>query len=787
MNRDGLGAMLLSWEVSLSVTTALLVAGMVYVRGWLILRRRGASHFTIRHLASYFCGLATISVALQSPLEVFAGFSLQVHMVQHLLLIIVAPPLILQAAPQLPILTGLPIWLLDWLGPFARWQRLQAFFSRLVHPATTWIVFVVTLWLWHSPFMYELALRNPFWHRLEHAALLIGAMLFWWPIIQPYPSRPAAERWWLIPYLFLAGVQGTALAGLITFSDRVLYANYDAVPNLWGLTALQDQRLAGALMWVPMSVAFLIPLLWVVGRQMSSSPPSNNRRRFANGSVGLATENRTKDSRNISLPILPVSSSAHAAGRGSGGTRSHRRTRETVFGKILKMRFVRQTIRILLLLLTVIIVIDGFTGPQVAGVNLAGVAPWIHWRGILVITILVGGNFFCMACPFTAFRRFARRLFSPSRHWPRRLRTKWLAVGILILFFWAYESFSLWDRPACTAAIVVGFFVVAFSFDSLFVNAPFCKFVCPIGQFNFVQSLVSPSEVSVVSTAVCASCQTRDCIAGNEQANGCSMLLFLPRKSGNMDCTFCFDCADACPKGNVSLISIGPGSDLTGDPQRSGVGRYSRRPDIAALIIVLLFASLINAAWMTAPFVEWESELTRLLGINRIGLVGLGMTLGLCILPFAITGVVARLSDWAGKAQLGYLSNLTRFAPALAPLGFGMWLAHFLFHLFTSGDAILVATKRGVHDWIGSGFAVAPTSCCCCDPCAVNWLLPLELLMLGFGLCVSLCVIYRRAQAVVPVRLWIRQAVPWFAFAIVFYALCVWVLFQPMQMRGVSM
>ena len=167
-------------------------------------------------------------------------------MVQHLLLMIVAPPLILLAAPQLPMLTGLPVWLLDWFGPFARWQRLQAFGRRLFHPVTTWVVFVVVLWLWHSPAMYELALRNPSWHRLEHAAFDADrVVLFWWPVIQPYPSRSAVARWWLVPYLFLAGVQGTALAGLITFSDRVLYANYDLLPNLWSLTALQDQQLAG--------------------------------------------------------------------------------------------------------------------------------------------------------------------------------------------------------------------------------------------------------------------------------------------------------------------------------------------------------------------------------------------------------------------------------------------------------------------------------------------------------------------------------------------------------------
>ncbi len=732
-------------------------------------------------------GLAVVLIAIQSPLDTFGAFSLQVHMVQHLLLMLVAAPLILLSAPRSPLLTAMPGWFHEWLAPFARWRLPRAVLQRLLHPISTWLLFVAALWLWHSPQLYDLALRNAGWHRVEHASFLITAILFWWPVVRPYPSRLAPLRWWLIPYLFLAGVQGTALAGVITFSDRVLYSHYAITPNVWGLSALADQNLAGAIMWVPTSIALLIPMLWIVGQQMSAPAAPAQRQPLQRVSGGEVSFRPTPlGGGQPLLPILPAPREPGSAGGARlSPQRAGLRDRETLFGRIFRRRWVRRALKFSLLALALIVVVDGFTGPQVSMINLAGVAPWIHWRGLLVLALLVGGNFFCMACPFPAFRSVARRLFSPRRRWPRLLRNKWLAVGLLIVFFWAYESWSLWDRPSWTAAIIVGYFAAAFAFDALFVDAPFCKFICPIGQFNFVQSLVSPSEVAVVSPHVCESCQTKDCIAGNQRVAGCQLSLFLPSKAGNMDCTGCLDCADACPHGNVALQSARVGLDLVSDRRRSGVGRYAQRRDLAALIVVLLFASLVNAAWMTAPVAAIEERLTQGLGVDRLWIVTAGMLLGLCVAPLLITAAVAKASACAAQTQTGAIANLMRFAPALVPLGLGMWLAHYSFHLFTSGDTLLVAAARFAHDWLGHGFALATAACNCCEADAIGWLLPLELLFLDFGLCVSLYAGYRIAQAECPSpRLATRAFAPWLLLMLVFFASCVWVLLQPMQMRG---
>ena len=146
-------------------------------------------------------------------------------------------------------------------------------------------------------------------------------------------------------------------------------------------------------------------------------------------------------------------------------------------------------------MLAAAVVADGFLGDQMAAMNLAGVLPWTYWRFFVIVGLLAVGNVFCMACPFMLPRELGRRLGLATRHWPAPLRSKWLAVVLLALFFWAYEALALWNSPLWTAWIVVAYFVAAFVVDTLFRGASFCKYVCPIGQFQFVSSLVSPFEV----------------------------------------------------------------------------------------------------------------------------------------------------------------------------------------------------------------------------------------------------------------------------------------------------
>src|SRR4029077_15060163 len=129
----------------------------------------------------------------------------------------------------------------------------------LASPVVSGAAFVVAFWTWHLPALYELALRSDFWHHVEHTCFFGTACLFWRPVILPWPARSAWPRWAMIPYLALADVQNSALAAIRTFSDRVIYPTYGALPPMWGLPPLEDEASAGVIMWVPGSLAFFLP------------------------------------------------------------------------------------------------------------------------------------------------------------------------------------------------------------------------------------------------------------------------------------------------------------------------------------------------------------------------------------------------------------------------------------------------------------------------------------------------------------------------------------------------
>src|ERR1044072_850006 len=192
--------------------------------------------------------------------------------------------------------------------------------------------------------------------------------------------------------------------------------------------------------------------------------------------------------------------------------------RTPLLGRLLQWRHARTLFQIPLLLLSVLMILHGFFGPSLAPKNLATTVTWVHFRGALVLGLLVAGNFFCFACPFVLVRDCARRFFHPARNFPRYLRNKWLSVSLLIAGLFVYELFDLWSSPWWTALLISFYFLAALVVDGFFKHASFCKFVCPIGQFNFLASTISPLEVKVRDQEVCTSCATKDCIRGRREA-----------------------------------------------------------------------------------------------------------------------------------------------------------------------------------------------------------------------------------------------------------------------------
>jgi polyferredoxin len=670
-----------------------------------------------------------------------------------------------------------------WVAPWLSAPPLRRIFGRLTYPLTALVLFVAATWIWHAPPVYDLALRSSGWHFLEHACFLATALVFWYPIVRPYPARPRWSPWLLLPCLFLADLSNTALAALLTFSDRLLYPYYAEVPRLAGLSPLEDQSAAGVVMWVPSSAAFLLPLFTIGVQLLSGQGASITSQRLQVGGrrSGVGGRGTRPLPGRISLPVVnpPLTSGLRPA------TSGFDLLRLPLLGRFLKWRHARLCLQVPLLLLAAVTIYDGLRGPQVGAMNLAGVLPWIHWRGLLVFGMLVAGNVFCMACPFMVPRTLARRWLPRGRSWPGWLRNKWLAVLLLIAFLWAYEAFALWDSPWWTAWIVLAYFAAAFVIDGCFRGAAFCKYVCPIGQFNFVQSLISPLEIKVRNPDVCASCRTRDCIRGREDIPGCELHLYQPRKSSNMDCTFCLDCIHACPHDNVGIVAEAPGNALWHDSFRSGVGRFSRRPDLAALIVVLAFGAFVNAAGMVAPVLEWQDQVTSLLQQrSQLLASSLFYVFGLLVLPVLLVGSATVACNVSGQPKVSRLQEATRFSYALVPLGFSMWLAHYSFHFLASFDAVIPVVQRFAGDLGWAVLGKPAWARVCCRPVA-DWLPRLEILFLDMGLLLSLYTGYRIAQhRSRRVSAAMKVLAPWALLIVVLFAVGIWIVLQPMQMRG---
>lgn len=459
-----------------------------------------------------------------------------------------------------------------------------------------------------------------------------------------------------------------------------------------------------------------------------------------------------------------------------------------VVGRFLRWRHARMAMQAPLFVLAAAMIAHGLLGPQLAPKNLATLLTWVHYRGVLVLALLVAGNFFCMACPFMLPRDLARRVFKPVRHWPRALRNKWLAIALFVLVLFSYERFDLWGSPWWTAWLILGYFGAALIVDANFRNAPFCKWVCPIGQFNFAASTVSPLEVKVRDADICARCETRECIRGSRHPEsdvidlrGCELALFQPKKQGNMDCTFCLDCVHACPHDNVGMITRLPGSELWSDARRSGVGFFSKRKDLAALAILFTFGALLNAFGMVSPVYAVQEWLAGVMGTTNEAPVLAALFFVLLVLePVLLLGLASWLTRRGAGAGEPLLLLATRFSYALIPLGFGVWLAHYGFHLLTGLWTFVPVVQDLFAD---AGLPIFGQPSWGLGGLPDRLVTPIELGLLALGLLGSLLAAWKIAERDYPLRT-AKAFAPWAGLSILLWAVAIWLLSQPMEMRG---
>jgi putative membrane protein len=241
---------LTAWNTNPIPTLLLLVPAYLYLTG---MERWHYPSYDIGfwQKVSFFSGLVAIFLALQSPIDPLADHLFSIHQVQHMLLRMIAPILILLGLPLTPILRGMPPWMLQGVvRPIVRSTTVRAVYHILTHPGLVILLFMGTLFLWQTPFLHNLALRNNEVHEVMHFSMLLTGLRFWWLFIDPRPGRARLHYGLRMLFLGLVVIPNTVLGAAITFNSSLIYQAYAEVEQPFNLSLMTDQQLGGLLLWV---------------------------------------------------------------------------------------------------------------------------------------------------------------------------------------------------------------------------------------------------------------------------------------------------------------------------------------------------------------------------------------------------------------------------------------------------------------------------------------------------------------------------------------------------------
>ena len=249
-----------AWSFEPAILILIALTTLIYARGmWNASQRASPGHsLPVWRWLLFLAAMLSLVVALVSPLDALSSALFSAHMVQHLLLMIITAPLLVLGELPLAIVWAMPR---NWAQGFGHGLNRTGFFSRawqaLISPVSAWLLFAASMWVWHASTLYEAALRNDTIHTLEHLSLILASMLFWWVLFRRTTADHIHDAM-VIVYLFTTMLHSTILGALMTFTSLPWYSYYASSVTAWGLTPLEDQQLAGLIMWVPGGVVFTL-------------------------------------------------------------------------------------------------------------------------------------------------------------------------------------------------------------------------------------------------------------------------------------------------------------------------------------------------------------------------------------------------------------------------------------------------------------------------------------------------------------------------------------------------
>lgn len=254
-----------SWNLDPLLAMGLLLGGWLYLRGLAALWRH-AGHgngIAVWQVWAFAGGMLSLVVALVSPLDALGAALFSAHMVQHLILFLVAPMLFAMSRPAVAISWAIPnAYRKQLLTDLHRQPILRGMTSVFAHPVAIWMIFTGVLWIWHVPAMYDAALRSDWVHQAEHLSFMAASYLFWAWLLQPGRGRKGRGGLAVL-FVFTSVIQSGLLGAILTFAGTTLYHGHQPFTQAWGLTTLEDQQLAGLIMWIPMGLWFTATIIFV--------------------------------------------------------------------------------------------------------------------------------------------------------------------------------------------------------------------------------------------------------------------------------------------------------------------------------------------------------------------------------------------------------------------------------------------------------------------------------------------------------------------------------------------
>ncbi len=293
---SSIGDFLFAWSLSGPQFIVVAFLAITYLVGMLRLQiRSGWQAVPLRKVMYGIAGYSILFFAVAGPPEAFSGEMFFSHMMQHILIAMVASVLLLAATPMSAYLWAMPEGVRAGLGPALTEDGwLRKLNAALANPKFALPAFVLTLWGWHIPEAYALAVRNDLAHLGMHLSMFVTSVLFWWPIIGPPPVRSPLSDPQRIIYLILVVTPTAVLAAIITLSNTVIYAPYIETPHHFSLTPAEDQRIGGLLMWIPGNIVYLATLTTLFLRWFAREDRQSRRYRLTRTQLE-ATQRRIEE------------------------------------------------------------------------------------------------------------------------------------------------------------------------------------------------------------------------------------------------------------------------------------------------------------------------------------------------------------------------------------------------------------------------------------------------------------------------------------------------------------